>query len=174
MYLAGFTFAYLRLDAGAGALIVFGTVQMVMFGAGWRAGERLGGVGWTGGAVAISGLVLLLAPGAAAPSPLAAMLMVLGGVGWAVYSLLGRGSRNPLRETAINFVAASPLVFGMWWLAREEVVWSAAGVLLAVASGSLASGLGYAVWYSVLPRLGTYRAAIAQLSVPIIASLAGV
>jgi len=174
LYVACFSFAYLRLAAGSGALILFGMVQLTMFAAGLAAGERFTARGWLGLALAAGGLVLLLLPGVAAPSPLGAALMAVAGVAWGVYSLRGRGVKDPLAATAGNFVRATPLGIVLWlaWAARGHV--DARGVALALASGALTSGLGYVVWYAALPRLKALQAASVQLSVPLIAALGGV
>ena len=182
LYVACFSFAYLRLAAGSGALILFGMVQLTMFAAGLAAGERFTARGWLGLALAAGGLVLLLLPGVAAPSPLGAALMAVAGVAWGVYSLRGRGVTDPLAATAGNFVRATPLAMLLWialwllsWLAgaaRGHV--DARGVALALASGALTSGLGYVIWYAALPRLKALQAASVQLSVPLIAALGGV
>lgn len=178
LYVACFSFAYLRLAAGSGALILFGMVQLTMFAAGLAAGERFKARGWLGLALAAGGLVLLLLPGVAAPSLAGAALMAVAGVAWGVYSLRGRQSgkkrTDPLAATAGNFVRATPLGIALWlaWAARGHV--GARGVALALASGALTSGLGYVVWYAALPRLKALQAASVQLSVPLIAALGGV
>jgi len=177
LYVACFSFAYLRLAAGSGALILFGAVQLTMFAAGLRGGERFGMAGWLGLALAVGGLVLLLLPGVAAPSLAGAALMVVAGIAWGGYSLRGRGVTDPLAATAGNFVRATPLGIALWvaWLA-----WSArshadpGGIALALASGAITSGLGYVIWYAALPRLAALQAASVQLSVPLIAALGGV
>jgi drug/metabolite transporter (DMT)-like permease len=185
LYVACFSFAYLRLAAGSGALILFGMVQLTMFAAGLAAGERFTARGWLGLALAAGGLVLLLLPGVAAPSLAGAALMAVAGVAWGVYSLRGRQSgeqrTDPLTATAGNFVRATPLALVLWialWLAswpdgtaRGHA--DARGLALALASGVLTSGLGYVVWYAALPRLKALQAASVQLSVPLIAALGG-
>ena len=171
-YMLGFSFAYLALDAGTGALILFGGVQITMF-----AGAVLGGkspkmVQWLGAGIAFAGLVYLLAPSASAPDAVSAGLMGIAAVGWGIYSLMGQKVDNPLGATAANFVLALP--FGLLALALVPAVHiSATGTVLAVLSGAVTSALGYALWYWVLPRLATATAAVAQLSVPIIAAASG-
>lgn len=173
VYAAGFSFAYLQLDAGVGALLLFGAVQlgMLLYGL-WR-GERLGPWASLGLLLALAGLVALLLPGANAPAPGSAALMLLAGLAWAVYSLLGRGSADPLAATAGNFLRAVPLalLLGLLLLAQSEP--DPQGLAYALLSGALTSGLGYAVWYSALRGLGALQAATVQLSVPILAALAG-
>ena len=174
LYMAGFAFAYVSLSAGSGALILFATVQLTMFSAGLRAGERFAASGWAGLALALGGLGYLVAPGLEAPPPLGAALMALAGVGWGVYSLRGRGRTDALAATAGNFLRALPLCLllslCLWgsWQAQPR------GVLLALASGGLTSGLGYVIWYAALPGLTAMRAATLQLSVPPLAALGGV
>lgn len=178
LYVACFSFAYLRLAAGSGALILFGAVQLTMFAAGLRAGERFTAAGWLGLALAASGLVALLLPGVAAPAPGAAALMAVAGVAWGFYSLRGRGIPDPLAATGGNFVRATPLAVVLWlgWAARAHAHARADmhGVALALLSGAVTSGLGYVVWYAALPRLAALQAASVQLSVPLIAALGGV
>jgi drug/metabolite transporter (DMT)-like permease len=173
VYAAGFSFAYLQLDTGVGALLLFGAVQlgMLLYGL-WR-GERLGPWASLGLLLALAGLVALLLPGANAPAPGSAALMLLAGLAWAVYSLLGRGSADPLAATAGNFLRAVPLalLLGLLLLAQREP--DPQGLAYALLSGALTSGLGYAVWYSALRGLGALQAATVQLSVPILAALAG-
>jgi drug/metabolite transporter (DMT)-like permease len=173
-YMMFFSFAYISLNAGTGALLLFGSVQLTMFVSAIRSGERFSFVSWIGLSIAFGGLVYLVAPGVSAPEPSGALLMVLAGIAWGAYSLIGRSSGNPLLSTAANFVYCVPLTIVLSVLFTQNVNVSLPGVLLAVASGSIASGLGYAIWYSVLPRLTTGRAATVQLSVPVIAAIGGV
>jgi len=173
VYAAGFSFAYLQLDAGVGALLLFGAVQLGMLLYGLSRGERFGPWASLGLLLALAGLVTLLLPGANAPAPGSAALMLLAGLAWAVYSLLGRGSADPLAATAGNFLRAVPLalLLGLLLLAQREP--DPQGLAYALLSGALTSGLGYAVWYSALRGLGALQAATVQLSVPILAALAG-
>lgn len=172
-YAAGFSFAYLDLDAGSGALLLFGAVQASMIGYGWLRGERLLPLQGLGLASAVGGLLLLLLPGASAPPLHAALLMLLAGISWAIYSLRGRGNRDPLAATAGNFLRSLPALLPLAWLYRQHLQWDGLGALYAVLSGALASGIGYAIWYAVLPQLRAVQAASVQLSVPIIAAVAG-
>jgi len=174
-YVAFFSFAYLSLSAGTGALILFGAVQLTMFGAGLRSGsERFGVLGWFGFVMAVGGLVYLVSPGISAPPLLGAVLMAIAGVAWGVYSLRGRGVADPLAATARNFTRALPLALGLSLVFAARAHADAMGLVLAAASGALTSGLGYAVWYAVLGRLGAMRAATVQLSVPLLAAFGGV
>jgi drug/metabolite transporter (DMT)-like permease len=173
-YAICFTFAYVGLTAGTGALLLFGAVQVVMIAAGFRGGERIDRVTVGGWLLAVSGVVLLLLPGLSAPPLGAALLMLIAGCAWGVYSLRGRQSGNALGDNAGNFARALPgalLVSLLCWAQRAA---DTQGIALAILSGSVASGLGYAAWYAALPRLGAIAAANAQLSVPVIAALAGV
>ncbi|MGO4913953.1 DMT family transporter [Pseudogemmobacter sp. W21_MBD1_M6] len=173
LYILGFSFAYVSLDAGVGALILFGGVQVTMFGGAVMAGERLPRSRWLGAALAFSGLVYLMWPaGALRPNGAGALLMVFAAFGWGVYSLLGRAVGNPLQSTAANFLLAVPIAL-IVWIALPDAV-TARGAWLAMVSGVVTSGLGYALWYTVLPRLGASRAAIAQLTVPVIALAGGI
>jgi drug/metabolite transporter (DMT)-like permease len=173
-YAIAFSFAYLSLSAGTGALILFGAVQLTMIAAALRAGERPGALQWLGFAAAIAGLVYLVAPGVTAPSPLGALLMAFAGACWGVYSLLGRGSTNPMLDTTANFLRATPLALVASAIAFAHTQISATGVLLAIASGALSSGVGYVIWYAALRGLTATRAAIVQLVVPLLAALGGV
>ena len=173
-YAIPFSFAYVGLTAGTGALLLFGAVQVVMLAAGFVAGERIDRRLIAGWLLAVVGLVLLLLPGVSAPPTREAVLMLVAGVAWGYYSLHGRGSRDALGDTAGNFVRALPgalLISALLFTRRH---FDAQGVLLAALSGAVASGLGYAAWYTALPRLGAIAAANAQLAVPVIAALAGV
>lgn len=173
VYAAGFSFAYRQLDTGVGALLLFGAVQLCMLLHGLRRGERLGAWGCGGLLLALGGLVALLLPGAGAPAPGGAVLMLLAGLAWAVYSLLGRSAIDPLAATAGNFLRAIPLalLLGLALAAHSQP--DPLGLCYALLSGALTSGLGYAVWYSALRGLGSLQAATVQLSVPILAALAG-
>lgn len=174
LYAITFSFAYRSLNAGAGTLILFGLVQLTMLGAGLRAGERLSAPAWLGLLLAIAGLVYLLLPGADAPEPLGAVLMAIAGVAWGIYSLRGRGVTDPLLATAANFARSVPLALLVSLLFLGQARLSSSGVLLALASGALASGMGYAIWYSALRGLDASHAATVQLSVPVIAALLAV
>ncbi len=173
-YAAAFSFAYLELSAGIGALLLFGAVQVTMIGWGLWKGERLSTVQVAGLALAIGGLVGLLWPGLSAPPPASAALMIAAGVAWGIYSLRGKRGGDPMAATAGNFARAVPFAALLSVVTLAGAKADAAGVLLAIASGAVASGLGYAVWYTVLPALAATKAATIQLSVPVIAAAAGV
>lgn len=173
-YAAAFSFAYISLPAATGALLLFGSVQVTMIGFGIWKGERLRGWQWPGLLLAFAGLVGLLLPGLSAPPLVGAMLMIGAGIAWGVYSLRGKGAGDPTRVTAGNFLRAVPftlLLSLLWW---GSAGFDPAGVAYAIASGALASGLGYAIWYMALPGLEATKAATVQLSVPVITALGGI
>jgi drug/metabolite transporter (DMT)-like permease len=174
IYVACFSFAYLTLTAGTGALILFGAVQLTMFSVGLRAGERFTPAAWAGLMLAVAGLLYLVAPGIAAPAPLGAALMAAAGIAWGIYSLRGRGAGEPVAATAGNFLRAAPLALALSVVFASASRASITGVALAVASGAVTSGLGYVVWYAALPGLSALRAATVQLSVPPLAAAGGV
>ena len=172
IYVVGFSFAYVALDSGVGALILFGVVQITMFAGALIGGERPPPSRWIGSALALAGLAWLLLPGGNAPSFWAATLMAAAAMGWGVYSLVGRRATDPLAETGANFLCAAPLALLIWVVMPGSM--SFQGAVLAVISGAITSGLGYALWYSVLPKLEASVAALAQLTVPVIATVGGV
>jgi len=174
VYAAGFSWAYLQLSAGLGALLLFGAVQATMIGYGLVRGERFVARQTAGLLLALAGLVGLLLPGAAAPAPGAALLMLAAGAAWGVYSLRGRSGGDPLRVTAGNFARSVPFTLLLSAVLYAQAEPAPAGLAYAVASGALASGVGYAVWYAALPTLKASTAATVQLSVPVIAALGGV
>ena len=174
LYAITFSFAYLSLSAGTGALILFGSVQVTMILVALQRGEHPQLMEWIGLGLALSGLVYLVFPGLAAPSWLGSTLMMVAGIAWGFYSIRGRGSQNPLADTAGNFVYAVPMILMLRLVLFGDIQFSTNGVMLAVLSGALASGVGYVIWYAALRRLTTTRAAIVQLSVPVIAAWAGV
>ena len=172
-YAACFSYSYLRIDAGVGALILFGAVQATMIGSGLVSGERPRITEWLGVAVALAGLVVLTRPGQSAPDAMGAGLMILAGIAWGAYSLAGRSVTRPLDATAGNF-ALTLVPVAILILATRSLVLDSRGVLLATLSGAVASGLGYTLWYAALRGLTATRAAILQLSVPVIAAAAAV
>ena len=173
-YAFAFTFAYTRLSTGTGALLLFGAVQTSMILWGWRQGERPSPRQGLGVAIAIGGLVGLVLPSLSAPPPLAAGAMLLAGVCWGVYSLRGRGAGDPLQVNAGNFLRAAALALAASGFLYSQARWDARGAVLAVVSGSLTSGVGYAIWYRALQSLDVTRAASVQLCVPVLAALSGV
>ena len=175
-YAAAFSYAYLWLDAGVGALILFAAVQITMITVGMRRGERPQQAEWMGLALALVGLLYLVSPGMTAPPLVGASLMAASGVAWGAYSLAAKGTRSPTAATAGNFVRATPmallLLLAVW--ATRQTNASGTGLKLAVISGAITSGLGYAIWYMALQGLSASRAAIVQLTVPVIAAAVGV
>jgi drug/metabolite transporter (DMT)-like permease len=174
LYAVPFSFAYVSLTAGTGALILFGAVQVTMLVAGLVGGERPHVLQWLGLGLALTGLVYLVRPGLVAPSPRGAALMAVAGVAWGAYSLRGRGAGNPLALTTGNFVRAVPLAAVVTLLALPRVHVEPGGALLAIASGSIASGIGYVLWYVALRGLTATRAAVVQLAVPVLAAVGGI
>lgn len=174
LYMAGFTLAYQDLDAGLGALVLFGVVQISMFLWGALRGNPAAGMQVAGAVLAFLGLAYVVWPAEGTGVPLvASLLMAASGLGWGIYSLLGRGARQPLVSTAVNFAWSSVMMLPVLLLAGGGTAVSPWGVALAVLSGAVTSGMGYALWYAVLPRLQPAAAATVQLSVPVIAILAG-
>ncbi|HXU33246.1 MAG TPA: DMT family transporter [Thermoanaerobaculia bacterium] len=179
VYAAAFSWAYLHLTAGTGALLLFGAVQATMNFAAWRSGERPGPLALAGLALAFVGLGVLVAPGLAAPPLWAALAMLGAGVAWGIYSLRGRGSQDPLGETATNFIrAAFVSVMSFWVFALVKrpplVEIQILPLAYAVLSGAITSGVGYAIWYTALRGLSATRAALVQLAVPPLAALGGI
>ena len=171
-----FSYAYLLLSAGTGALILFAVVQITMIGGGLLAGERLRTLQWLGLALAMGGLVYLMLPSVAPPSPIGAIMMSLSGLGWGLYSLIGRGKGNPTALTAGNFLRAAIICAVITLpvlLILPETSIGPKGIGLALLSGIMTSGLGYVIWYMALKHLTATRAGIAQLTVPFIAAIGG-
>jgi len=173
-YAIGFSFAYLGLTTGTGALILFGFVQVTMFGVSLYRGQRPGALEWIGLFIAFIGLVYLVLPGLAAPPLLNALLMAAAGIAWGFYTLRGKGSEDPLADTAGNFVRAVPMVLAVGAIYASSVQLSPRGLILAILSGAVSSGIGYSAWYAALKYLNPTRAAVLQLSVPVIAAVGGI
>ena len=172
-YAAGFSFAYLHLDTGTGALILFACVQATMIGWGIANGHKPVALEWIGLVVAFGAFVWLVSPGLSAPDPFSALLMAIAGVAWGIYSLRGRGMVDPLSATTGNFIISVPLACVLF-LIFSSWSFSTFGVLMATASGAITSALGYALWYWCLPQLTATRASIVQLTVPAIATMGGI
>ena len=169
-YAASFSFAYVSLPAATGALLLFGAVQTTMIGHGVWAGERLLKLQLVGLMLAFGGLVGLLLPGLSAPPLYGSVLMLGAGVAWGVYSLRGKGTGDPTRVTAGNFLRAAPIAATMGVLMLNDNSLDSAGLWYAISSGALTSGIGYSIWYTALPALKATNAATVQLSVPVIAA----
>lgn len=174
IYMVGFSWAYIRLDAGLGALILFGVMQVAMFGFAVVRKDVIPILRWIGAVIALAGLCVLLWPtgGGAIHIP-SAVAMSIAGLAWAAYTLLGQGSRDPLTSSASNFVICLPMIAVFWGLSGFNG-FTTGGSIAAVVSGAITSGLGYALWYRVVPQLPTTVSAVAQMSVPVIAVCAGV
>jgi drug/metabolite transporter (DMT)-like permease len=174
VYAAAFSWAYLDLSAATGALILFALVQITMQGLAVITGARPGPLEWAGLLIAMGGLIYLLLPGLSAPPLWPAMAMALSGIAWGVYSWLGRGAVDSLAITARNFLFSVPMVLGFLIFTNFVSFVTPYGLLLAVISGAVTSGIGYAIWYAVLPHISATNAGVAQLSVPAIAAIGGI
>jgi len=174
VYAAGFSFAYVSLPAATGALLLFGAVQATMIGHGIWAGERLRRLQLAGLLLAFAGLIGLLLPGLSAPPLVGSVLMMGAGAAWGVYSLRGKGAGDPTRVTAGNFLRAVPITVALSLFMLDKTSLDSVGFWYAVSSGALASGVGYAIWYTALPALKNTSAASVQLSVPVLAALGGI
>ncbi|MDA9930075.1 DMT family transporter [Alphaproteobacteria bacterium] len=177
-YMVGFSFAYTRMDAGIGALILFGGVQLTMFSGAIQRGEHIASRRWTGAIISLSGLGLLLWPSSSTTgmpdlSLSAFFLMSFAALGWGIYSLIGQRADDPLRATAQNFTYAVPVIIAACLILGDAFQITGKGAVLAIISGAGTSALGYAAWYAILPMLGSTRAALVQLSVPVIAMAFG-
>ena len=174
VYAMAFSLAYVSLETGMGALILFGSVQVTMIGIGLWRGERPEWREWLGLGAAMTGLVYLVLPGISAPDPVGAVLMIASGVGWGVYSIRGKGSVAPVAATAGNFTRALPLALAGLPFAMGALHVTPRGVALAMTSGAVTSGIGYVIWYLALRGLTATQAAIVQLAVPVIAAVGGI
>jgi drug/metabolite transporter (DMT)-like permease len=174
VYAVAFSFAYRSTNAGAGALMLFGAVQVTMIFAGFLAGERMNALQSAGFAAAMAGLVILVSPGVEAPSLRDSALMLASGIAWGMYSLFGRGLANPAAATAGNFLRTVPIAIALSLLALPWMHLDARGLVFAILSGALASALGYVLWYRVLQHMRAMTASTIQLSAPVIAALGGI
>lgn len=174
LYAITFSFAYITLDTATGALILFGAVQMTMILITLKSGQRLHNAEWIGVIIAFTGFLYLVLPNVTTPSFSGFVLMTVAGIAWGIYTLKGRGSKNPLADTAANFSRTIPLVAVLALIAIPYVDLSIKGVVLAILSGAVASGIGYTVWYAALGGLSAVQAAVVQLLVPVIAATGGV
>jgi drug/metabolite transporter (DMT)-like permease len=174
IYAAAFSFAYISLSAGTGALLLFGAVQATMIFWGLRRGERLRAIQIFGLTAAIGGLIILVFPGLSAPPLIGSILMLSAGVAWGIYSLRGKGEKNPASATAGNFLRAVPFAGLLSVIMMRQHHFDSLGALYAVISGAITSGLGYVIWYSALPGLKATSAATVQLSVPVLTATGGI
>lgn len=174
IYAVAFSFGYISLDTGTGALILFGAVQITMILSNVVSGNKLHMSEWLGLALAFTGFVYLIMPSVTTPSLTGFVLMSISGMAWAFYTLLGRKSKNALNDTAFNFLRTVPFIFILMVFSLDSLHVSSSGIMLAILSGAIASGVGYFVWYIALAGLSVTQAAVLQLFVPIIAALGGV
>ena len=174
IYAVAFSFGYISLDTGTGALILFGAVQITMILSNVVSGNKLHLSEWLGLALAFTGFVYLIMPSVTTPSLTGFVLMSISGMAWAFYTLLGRKSKNALNDTAFNFLRTVPFIFILMVFSLHSLHVSSSGIMLAILSGAIASGVGYFVWYIALAGLSVTQAAVLQLFVPIIAALGGV
>lgn len=172
-YAAAFSFSYVNIETGVGALILFACVQAVMVGWALFKGDRPSLFEWLGIAIAFGAFVWLVSPGLEAPDPLAAVLMAISGIAWGAYSLRGKSASDPLKATAGNFLLSVPMGLVLLFITISSSQITLYGVILAIASGAITSGMGYALWYKVLPQLTATRASIVQLTVPVVAGIGG-
>jgi drug/metabolite transporter (DMT)-like permease len=174
LYAVTFSFAYITLDTGTGALILFGSVQITLIFLALMSGNRLLIIEWAGVLIAFAGFVYLILPGVSTPSLLGFTLMTIAGVAWGIYTLKGKGSANPLADTATNFIRTIPFLILLALFTFQHAQLSMEGIVLAILSGAIASGIGYSIWYAALAGLSTTQAAVVQLLVPVIAALGGI
>lgn len=174
LYAVTFSYAYITLDTGTGALILFGAVQVTMILLSMFAGNQLRLAEWLGVLIAFGGFVYLVLPRVTTPSLVGLVLMTAAGIAWGVYTLRGRGSAHPIADTAYNFIRTAPFILVLFVVSMGSARYSTAGVGYAVLSGALTSGLGYTIWYLALGGMTATQAAVVQLSVPVIAALGGV
>ena len=174
LYAVTFSFAYITLDTGTGAIILFGSVQITMILLSLISGNRLHITEWIGVSIAFIGFVYLVSPGVTSPSVVGFSFMTIAGIAWGIYTLKGRDSVNPLMDTTYNFLRTIPFVIVLAIIAIQNTHYSSEGILLAAVSGGITSGIGYTIWYIALGGLSTTQAAVVQLLVPVIAALGGV
>jgi len=174
LYATTFSYAYISLDTGTGALILFGSVQITMILFSLISGTRLHITEWVGLVISFIGFIYLILPGVTTPSIIGFMLMTAAGISWGIYTLKGRGSKNPLMDTAYNFLRTTPFVALLAIYTINNISYSSTGIALALLSGGVTSGIGYTIWYIALGGLSSTQAAVVQLSVPVIAALGGI
>ena len=174
VYASTFSFSYILLETATGALVLFSTVQITMILLSVMSGNRLHAVEWIGVVIAFSGFVYLVLPSITKPSAIGFFLMVIAGIAWGIYTVIGRSSKSPVMDTAYNFFRTIPLVLILLLFTYQTATYSSEGILLAVLSGGIASAMGYVAWYIALTGLSTIQAAVLQLLVPVIAVLGGI
>lgn len=174
LYASAFSYAYISLEAGTGALIAFGTVQITMIGYSLIQGYKVSSWEWAGILLSITGFIVLMLPGAKTPSTSGFILMLISGFGWGMYSIRGKNLSNPLQETAFNFLRALPFLTLLLFFLLHDRKASTEGILLALLSGVITSGIGYTIWYAALKGLSSIQASVVQLFVPVLAVIGGV
>jgi len=174
LYAITFSYAYLSVDTGTGALILFGSVQITMIMLSLVSGTRLHLIEWSGVIIAFTGFIYLILPDITTPSVNGFVLMTVSGMSWGIYTLKGRGSKNPLMDTSYNFLRTIPFVALLAIFTTQNMSYSFEGIILALISGAITSGVGYTIWYIALGGLSSTQAAVLQLSVPVIAAIGGV
>ena len=174
LYAVCFSYAYISLETGVGALILFGAVQITIILIGIHAGNKLNALEWAGVFIAFGGFIYLVLPGLATPSLWGFVLMLIAGIAWGLYTLAGKSSQNPLADTAFNFLRTAPFVVVLGIITLSSAHITAQGIILAVLSGAVASGLGYTIWYMALKGITALQAAVLQLLVPVIAAAGGI
>lgn len=174
LYAIAFSYAYISLDTGTGALILFGAVQITMILASLISGNKLHLFEWIGIVIAFLGFIYLVQPNLTTPSLKGFLLMTVSGIGWGIYTLRGKGSKQPIHDSASNFLYTLPFIFALSIVEFNHTNLSGQGIILAIASGAVASGIGYTVWYFAVKRLSTMQASVVQLLVPVIAAAGGV
>lgn len=173
LYAAAFSYAYVSLETGTGALILFGSVQITMIAYSLASGKKMSAMEWLGVIMALFGFLYLMLPGAETPSLSGFILMTISGIGWGTYSILGKTTKNPLQDTAYNFLRTIPFLLLLLYFIMQENHYNTKGILLALFSGVVTSGLGYIIWYAALKGLTTIQASIVQLFVPVLAAVGG-
>lgn len=174
IYAFAFSLAYISLSSGTGALILFGSVQITMLIAATKRGEKMRFYQWIGFLIAVAGIVYLVSPGISAPDIYGASLMIVSGIAWGVYSIAGKSVTNPISATKGNFIKASIIAIPVSMIALKSYQATPLGLSLALISGVITSGLGYVIWYKVVPLITTTQAAVLQLLVPLLAAIGGV
>ncbi len=174
LYALAFSFAYISLETGVGALILFGSVQITMILSSVISGNKLHFIEWSGALIAFSGFVYLVMPDLTSPTFTGFVLMAVAGIAWGFYTLAGKGSQNPMSDTTYNFLRTLPLVIILIAVTFQHSALTQKGILLAALSGGVTSGIGYAIWYTALGGLSALQAAVVQLLVPVIAAAGGV
>jgi len=172
-YIVAFSLAYVKIDAGIGALLLFGTVQLTMLAYGILHGEKVNLQRWIGIVLALTGMIILLLPGTNSPSLTYSLIMVVSGIAWAAYSISGKDLEDPLSSTLSNFILAAPFVVIAGLLFTKNIHWNLQGILLAILSGGLASSGAYVLWYYILKEIDRIMASTVQLSVPCLAIMGG-